>query len=81
MSAAYQLVPARLQYTLQHRICSVGGLSRRPLSELGKGKGNLGDHTHRLVTRIATKVVACTYAFSVNRLLKRPQGQIKDLWA
>ena len=34
-----------------------------------------------LVTRIAAKVAAYTYAFSVNRLLGRPQGQIKDLWA
>lgn len=34
-----------------------------------------------LVTRIATKIAAYTYAFLVNRLLGRPQGQIKDLWA
>jgi len=34
-----------------------------------------------LVTRIAAKVAAYTYAFSINRLLGRPQGQIKDLWA
>jgi hypothetical protein len=34
-----------------------------------------------LVTRIAAKVAAYTYAISINRLLGRPQGQIKDLWA
>jgi hypothetical protein len=34
-----------------------------------------------LATRIAAKVAAYTYAFLVNRLLGRPQGRIKDLWA
>jgi hypothetical protein len=35
-----------------------------------------------LATRIATKVTAyTTYAFVVNRLLGRPQGCIKELWA
>jgi hypothetical protein len=34
-----------------------------------------------LVTRIAAKICAYTYAFLVNRRLERPQGQIKDLWA
>ncbi len=34
-----------------------------------------------LVTRIAAKVAAYTYAFLINRLLGRPQGRIKDLWA
>ncbi len=34
-----------------------------------------------LVTRIAAKVAAYTYAFLINRLLGRPQGKIKDLWA
>jgi hypothetical protein len=34
-----------------------------------------------LVTRIAAKVTAYTYAFLVNRLLGRPQGRIKELWA
>ncbi len=34
-----------------------------------------------LATRIATKICAYTYAFYVNRLFGRPQGQIKDLWA
>jgi hypothetical protein len=34
-----------------------------------------------LATRIAAKICAYTYAFVVNRLLGRPQGRIKDLWA
>jgi hypothetical protein len=34
-----------------------------------------------LATRIAAKIAAYTYAFVVNRILKRPQGRIKELWA
>jgi hypothetical protein len=34
-----------------------------------------------LATRIAAKVTAYTYAFLVNRVLGRPQGHIKELWA
>jgi len=34
-----------------------------------------------LATRIAAKVTAYTYAFLVNRMLERPQGKIKELWA
>jgi hypothetical protein len=34
-----------------------------------------------LATRIAVKMTAYTYAFLVNRLLGRPQGRIKELWA
>ena len=34
-----------------------------------------------LATRIAAKVTAYTYGFLVNRLLGRPQGHIKELWA
>jgi hypothetical protein len=34
-----------------------------------------------LATRIAAKVAVCTYGFLVNRLLGRPQGRIKELWA
>jgi hypothetical protein len=34
-----------------------------------------------LATRIAAKICAYTYAFLVNRLLDRPQGRIKELWA
>jgi hypothetical protein len=34
-----------------------------------------------LATRIAAKIAAYTYAFAVNRMLGRPQGRIKELWA
>ena len=34
-----------------------------------------------LATRIVAKIAAYTYAFFVNRLLGRPQGWIKELWA
>ena len=35
-----------------------------------------------LVTRIAAKVTAYTYGlYYINRLLGRPQGCIKELWA
>ena len=34
-----------------------------------------------LVTRIAAKVSTYTYAFHINRVLGRPQGHIKELWA
>jgi DDE family transposase len=34
-----------------------------------------------LATRIAAKICAYTYAFLINRVLERPQGQIKELWA
>ena len=34
-----------------------------------------------LVTRIAAKMTAYTYAFLINGVLGRPQGRIKELWA
>ena len=34
-----------------------------------------------LATRIAAKIAAYTYGFYVNRILGRPQGHIKQLWA
>jgi len=34
-----------------------------------------------LATRIAAKIAAYTYGFYVNRILGRPQGRIKELWA
>jgi hypothetical protein len=34
-----------------------------------------------LATRIAAKMAAYTYGFYVNRLLGRPQGRMKELWA
>jgi hypothetical protein len=34
-----------------------------------------------LATRIVAKITAYTYAFLVNRVLGRPQGRVKELWA
>lgn len=34
-----------------------------------------------LATRIAAKMTAYTYAFLINRMMGRPQGGIKELWA
>jgi Transposase DDE domain len=34
-----------------------------------------------LATRIAAKITAYTYAFLINRVMGRPQGRIKELWA
>jgi hypothetical protein len=34
-----------------------------------------------LAIRVAAKVAAYTYGLYVNRLLGRPQGRIKELWA
>ena len=43
--------------------------------------GTLAKTLTGLVTRIAAKVAAYTYGCYVNRLLGRPQGRIKELWA
>ncbi len=43
--------------------------------------GTLAKTLVGLVTRIAAKVAAYTYGLYVNRLLGRPQGRIKELWA
>jgi hypothetical protein len=43
--------------------------------------GTLAKTLTGLATRIATKVTAYTYGLYVNRLVGRPQGRIKDLWA
>ena len=34
-----------------------------------------------LATRIAAKMTAYTYALLINRIMGRPQGRIKELWA
>lgn len=34
-----------------------------------------------LASRIAAKITAYTYAFYINRMMGRPQGRIKELWA
>ena len=43
--------------------------------------GTLATTLVGLATRIAAKVAAYTYGLYVNRLLGRPQGRIKELWA
>lgn len=43
--------------------------------------GTLAKTLTGLATRIAAKVAAYTYGCYVNRLLGRPQGHIKELWA
>src|SRR5215204_875874 len=45
-----------------------------------RARGTLATTLTGLATRIA-KIAAYTYAFLVNRLLGRPQGRIKELWA
>lgn len=44
-------------------------------------EGTLAKTLTGLATRIAAKVAACTYGLYVKRLLGRPQGRIKELWA
>ena len=44
-------------------------------------EGTLAKTLTSLVTKIAAKVAAYTYGLYVNRLLGRPQGRIKELWA
>jgi hypothetical protein len=34
-----------------------------------------------IVMRIVAKVTAYTFGFYINRMLGRPQGKIKELWA
>ena len=43
--------------------------------------GTLAKTLTGLATRIAAKVAAYTYGLYVNRLLGRPRGRIKELWA
>ena len=43
--------------------------------------GTLAKTLTGLATRLAAKVAAYTYGCYVNRLLGRPQGRIKELWA
>ncbi len=44
-------------------------------------EGTLAKTLTGLATRIAAKVAAYTYGLYVHRLLGRPQGRIKELWA
>ena len=70
-----------------------GGASRRPARRQQieicfahlKGAFGLGETLAKtlvgLAIRIATKVTAYTFGLYVNRLLGRPQGRMKELWA
>jgi hypothetical protein len=65
-----------------------GGARQRveiALSSLKRVFGLLGETLATtlvgLATRIAAKIAAYTYGFYVNRVLGRPQGRIKELWA
>ena len=55
-----------------HLLCAT---NRVPISE------TLATTLVGLVSRIAAKITAYTYAFLINRMLNRPQGRIKELWA
>jgi hypothetical protein len=90
---AYRSEP--LEYTLAHRGVALATerANRRPMTRqqvevcFATLKGAFGmDRTLAktltgLATRIAAKVCAYTYGLYVNRLLGRPQGRIKELWA
>ncbi len=43
--------------------------------------GTLATTLVGLASRIVAKIAAYTYGFHINRLLGRPQGRIKELWA
>jgi len=43
--------------------------------------GTLAKTLTGLATRVAAKICAYTYGLYVNRLLGRPQGRVKELWA
>src|ERR687890_430612 len=60
----------------QHVEIALASLKR--VFELGE---TLATTLTGLATRMAAKIAAYTYAFLVNRLLGRPQGRIKELWA
>ncbi len=69
-----------IKHSMQHgerqciEIC-FSSLKKR-VSGLGE---TLAETPVGLTTRIAAKMAAYTYGFYVNRLLGRPQGQIKEL--
>ena len=50
-------------------------------ADLRSGRDPVATTVVGLVTRIAAKMTAYTYAFLINRVLGRPQGRIKELWA
>ena len=72
-----QTKPAERRSATRQRIETALSSLKRVFS-LGE---NLATTMVGLATRIAAKIAAYTYAFLVNRVLGRPQGHIKELWA
>src|SRR5919205_2829254 len=73
-----QLVTERFRQNGKRQQIEIALASLKRVFRLGE---TLATTLVGLVTRIAAKICAYTYAFLVNRRLERPQGQIKDLWA
>ena len=73
-----QLVTERFRQNGKRKQIEIALASLKRVFRLGE---TLATTLVGLVTRIAVKICAYTYAFLVNRHLQRPQGQIKDLWA
>jgi Transposase DDE domain len=90
---AYESGALRRRLAESGILLSSGGASRRPATRQQievcfahlKGAFGLGQTLAKtlvgLTIRIAAKVTAYTYGLYVNRLLGRPQGRIKELWA
>ena len=90
---AYESGALRRQLAESGILLSTEGASRRPATRQQievcfahlKGAFGLGETLAKtlvgLAIRIAAKVTAYTYGLYVNRLLGRPQGRIKELWA
>ena len=90
---AYESGALRRRLAESGILLSTGGASRRPARRQQievcfahlKGAFGLGETLAKtlvgLAIRIAAKVTAYTFGLYVNRLLGRPQGRIKELWA
>jgi len=90
---AYESGALRRRLAESGILLSTGGASRRPAVRQQievcfahlKGAFGLGETLAKtlvgLAIRIAAKVTAYTFGLYVNRLLGRPQGSIKELWA
>ena len=57
-----------------------GGLLRDAQGRVQRGR-DAGEDPSGTGDEDAVKITACTYGLYVNRLLGRPQGRIKELWA
>jgi hypothetical protein len=90
---AYESDALRRRLAESGILLSTEGASRRPATRQQievcfahlKGAFGMGETLAKtlvgLAIRIAAKVTAYTYGLYVNRLLGRPQGRIKELWA